>query len=69
MRADLAWGAGYRDNVPRRQAFEAENPDLEIIYNQDEGRWHARGHLASRPGDVYVNDRDLGELLDRLGAP
>ena len=63
-------GRPWRDNVPRKLAFEAANPDLKITYdgNRADWRWSAKGRLAT--GElVDLGDRDLETLLDRLGAP
>jgi hypothetical protein len=58
----------WRDNVPRRKSFEAANPDLEISYDRDESRWRASGRLSDGR-QAHARSRELGELLDRLGAP
>jgi hypothetical protein len=63
----LLTGRPWRDNVPRRQEFEAANPDLEITSDLGGNNWAASGHLSS--GDpVAVTGGSLGGLLDRLGA-
>jgi len=63
-------GRPWRDNVPRKLAFEAANPDLEIIYDGTRVDWHwsAKGRLATGE-PVDLGDRELETLLDRLGAP
>jgi hypothetical protein len=55
------------DNVPRQAAFEAANPDLEITCDQRR-RWKASGRLADG-STACADSLDLGDLLDRLGAP
>ena len=58
---------GWRDDVPRRAAFEAANPDIEITSYEDGFRWSAAGTLANGIV-VNVGAPSLGALLDRLGA-
>ena len=64
----LLTGRPWRDNVPRQKAFEAKNPDVQISCDEHGGRWSASGRLAGGR-EVSARSWDLGELLDRLGAP
>lgn len=62
-------GRPWRDNVPRKLAFEKANPDVEITPGSIGNRytWTAAGRLAN--GDpVSVTAEELEDLLDQLGA-
>lgn len=61
-------GRPWRDNVPRRQEFQAANPDVKITSDLGGNNWTARGHLSSGE-PVNVTAGSLGELMDKLGAP
>ena len=51
------------DQVPRRQAFRAEHPDIEIASPADSrtGMWS-----ACQGGKILVVNSACGQLLDRL---
>jgi len=54
------------DQVLRRKVFLEDNPDVTIVAGRDE---HGRiMFTASRDGKVIVRERELRDLLDRLGA-
>lgn len=60
-------GKPWRDNVPRRKTFEAQNPDVVITLGPGWSQWAAKGRLASgAPVDIAAGD--LGDLLDELSA-
>jgi hypothetical protein len=51
----------WRDNVPRREQYEAAHPEVTITY--DRGAW-----TAEIPGRKPIVQHDLGRLLDALEA-
>lgn len=60
--------AGYRDNVPRRKAFEAAHPNVKITCDDDGWKWTADGTLNGQPVYLTSTVEGLGGLLDRLDA-
>jgi hypothetical protein len=52
---------GYRDNVARREQFEAEHPDVVITSVNRGMAWYAK-----RDGEEIATAVDLGRLMDRL---
>jgi hypothetical protein len=55
---------GYVDQVPRRQAYEAAHPNVEILYRGP--YWKAIIHEDT--GQATVTRVDLRKLLDTLEA-
>jgi hypothetical protein len=53
--------AGWVDNVPRRESFEARHPDITITSDRWGNRWQ-----ASRDGAEIARATDLGRLLNTL---
>ena len=52
----------YADQVPRREAYEAAHPNVEIIYM---GSWW-QAIIREADGRTIVNRYDLRTLLDKL---
>ncbi len=55
---------GYADQVPRRMAYEAAHPDVEIIYLPP--MWQAVAH--EEDGMQVITRPSLEKLLDKLEA-
>jgi len=55
---------GYVDQVPRRQAYEAAHPGVEITYRGP--YWKAV--LREDAGETVITRYDLKDLLDKLEA-
>jgi len=53
--------AGWVDNVPRRESFEARHPDITITSDRWGNDWR-----ASRDGAEIARATDLGHLLNKL---
>ena len=54
----------YEDQVPRREAYEAAHPDVEIIYRGP--YWKAI--VREESGETVITRYDLKDLLDKLEA-
>jgi len=57
-------GSGYTDQVPRRQAYEAGHPGVEITYRGP--YWKAV--VPEEAGETVIVRYDLKGLLDKLEA-
>ena len=55
----------YTDQVPRRLAYEAAHPDVEIRFFGP----YWRAVVPEGSGETVVVRYELRELLDKLGAP
>ena len=55
---------GYEDQVPRKQAYEAAHPDVELIYRG--AFWQAI--IPEARGETVITRYDLRDLLDALEA-
>ena len=55
----------YADQVPRRQAYEAAHPDVEILYIRP--MWQAILY-EDNDGMTIITRPSLGKLLDKLEA-
>ena len=56
--------SGYVDQVPRRQAYEAGHPGVEITYRGP--YWKAV--VREDAGETVITRYDLKDLLDKLEA-
>jgi len=52
----------YADQVPRRAAYEAAHPDVEISYHGT----HWRAIVREQGGGTVIVRYDLKDLLDKL---
>ena len=57
-------GPEYVDQVPRRQAYEAAHPDVEIIYRGP--YWKAV--ITEQTGQTVITRYELKDVLDKLEA-
>jgi hypothetical protein len=55
---------GYGDQVPRRQAYQAAHPGVEIIYHGP--HWEAVIREGNDDGQTTINRYELRALLDKL---
>lgn len=55
---------GYVDQVPRRGAYEAAHPDVQITCH---GRWW-QAVIPEQNGETVITRYELKDLLDKLEA-
>jgi hypothetical protein len=60
----MAGGPEYADQVPRRQAYEAAHPEVEILYRGP--YWKAV--VREDAGETIITRYELRDLLDKLEA-
>ena len=54
----------YADQVPRRQAYEADHPDVKITYHGP----HWKAVITEETGRTVITRYELKDVLDKLEA-